>query len=88
MGGFEGTGRMSEPPRQSVASDGFHQTTVEYTSENGKCQTMKGNSMEDSLDLVKGGCGHSAKELEDSALVCTICFIILAAILIVSAIVA
>ena len=42
--------------------------------------------MED--NLVKGGCGHTARELEDSALICTVAFILCIVALIVSAIMA
>ena len=72
----EGTGRMWEASRLSVAEDVVHQPTDEYTSETEKSQTMKGNIMDDKIEdepLFKGGFGHSDKEIEDSALGCTVC---------------
>lgn len=83
----EGTDRMVKASGLSVANDGIHRPHGEYTSDSMKSQTMKkGIDMED--NLVKGGCGHSAEELEASAIICTVAFVLMLAILIVSAIIA
>lgn len=83
----KGTDRMESASGLSVANDGIHRPHGEYTSDSMKSQTMKkGIDMED--NLVKGGCGHSAEELEASAIICTVAFILVLAMLIVSAIIA
>ena len=86
MSNLKGTDRMDSASGLSVANDDIHRPLGEYTSESSKSQTQKGYTMED--NLIKGGCGHSAEELEASALICTISFILMVVMLIVSAILA
>ena len=82
----EGTDGMLGSSHLSVASDDMvHRSHGEYTSESSKCQ-VKGKEFDMETDLVRGGCGHSAKELEDSALICTVAFILAIIAVIVSAI--
>ena len=87
MSNLKGTDRMDSASGLSVANDDIHRPLGEYTSGNSKSQAKKGYTMEDN-PLVKGGCGHSEQELEDSAIICTVSFILMVVILIASAILA
>ena len=87
MSRIEGESRVEQTPCFPVADGVIHQPTDEYTPENRKSQTMKGYNMEDN-PLVMGGCGHTAEELENSALICTVCFVLILALVIASAILA
>ena len=87
MSKHEGTDRMLGASRLSVASDVVHRSHDEYTSDSSKCQAS-GKEFDMDTPLVKGGCGHSAKELEDSALICTVSAIVLAVILVLTAVLA
>ena len=83
----KGTDRMESASGLSVANDGIHRPHGEYTSGSLESQA-KGKEFDMETPLVKGGCGHSAKELEDSAMICVVSAIVIAVIMVLAAILA
>lgn len=80
----EGLRPMGQASAGAVAKDGGQSNlkTGQHTSSCVKNQTEE-VTMHNDQPLVKGGCGHSAEELEFSAVVCGVCAAVFILVLVV-----